>query len=119
MKSEAANWIEAEGPQLGAFLAATKAGVIPIQAGRKQLVLVRSGGQLHVLQAKCPHARGPLAGGFVNDTGHLVCPWHRFAFDPASGHSKQGGYVCRTYVFRKQGKRLWVEFPRPWWKFWD
>ena len=33
---------------------------------------------------KCPHAQGPVGEGKLHD-GAIVCPWHFFRFDLATG----------------------------------
>lgn len=86
-------------------------------AGR-HLCLLRYDGRWYALANRCPHAGGPLAGGFVNAQGQVVCPWHRMAFDPQTGEAAQGGYVVATYPLKEQQGRLWVRLSRPWWRRW-
>jgi nitrite reductase/ring-hydroxylating ferredoxin subunit/uncharacterized membrane protein len=55
------------------------------------VVLVRHGGRVHALGARCSHMGGPLDEGWVLE-GRLVCPWHGSRYDlgtgcPASGPS--------------------------------
>lgn len=45
-------------------------------------------GQVVVTDGTCPHKGGPIAEGVLRD-GAVVCPWHWYAFDLATG-------VCRT-----------------------
>ncbi len=40
--------------------------------------------------ARCPHALGPLGGAKVGKDGHIVCPWHGYGFDLATGEEDQG-----------------------------
>jgi nitrite reductase (NADH) small subunit len=41
-------------------------------------------GRFYAVSALCPHEDGPLADGWLEgDT--VVCPWHGFDFDVASG----------------------------------
>lgn len=42
-------------------------------------------GRLHVTDARCPHNRGPLVEGTIRDETTLICPWHWFRFDLATG----------------------------------
>jgi nitrite reductase/ring-hydroxylating ferredoxin subunit len=48
------------------------------------------------VDAACPHRGGPLVEGTVRD-GVLVCPWHWYAFDLATG-------ACRTAVMTPVGR---------------
>lgn len=56
-----------------------------------------------------------MAAGFLNEKGEVVCPWHRFAFDPVSGNSESGGYCVSTYSVRELGEDLYVEIPKKKW----
>jgi nitrite reductase/ring-hydroxylating ferredoxin subunit len=86
----------------------------------KRLCLAHHGGKWHAIDGRCPHAGGPLADGHLDEEGHVVCPWHRFAYDLKSGQSDSGGYYVNTYPVRVKRGHLQVQIdPRkPWWKFW-
>ena len=47
-------------------------------------MLVRQGGRVHAMGARCAHGGGPLDQGWVVD-GTMVCPWHgsQFSLDTA------------------------------------
>ena len=54
-------------------------------------------GEVHAVQAICPHREGPLEDGLTG-SGRVVCPLHARAFDLASGEPV--GHTCdalRTY----------------------
>lgn len=51
-------------------------------AGR-EYVLDEIDGALRAMPTICPHLLGPLARD--STTGHLVCPWHGYRFDPDTG----------------------------------
>jgi len=59
-------------------------------AGRT-LCVVRMNGVLRVLADACPHQGRSISGGWC-DEGHVVCPFHRFHFDPVTGKARHG--VC-------------------------
>ncbi|MCM1982651.1 aromatic ring-hydroxylating dioxygenase subunit alpha [Lyngbya confervoides] len=46
------------------------------------------GGQWRVFRDQCPHRLAPLSQGRVNESGHLECPYHGWAFN-GSGHCEQ------------------------------
>lgn len=53
-------------------------------AGRELAVVRRADDAVTVLDNTCPHAGGNLGGGAVEgDT--IVCPWHHYRFDLATG----------------------------------
>lgn len=86
---------------------------------KKRLCLAHHQGKWHAMDARCPHANGPLADGKIEE-GQVICPWHRFGFDLKTGQSDSGGYYVNTYPVKVKNQRLWVKInPRKrWWKFW-
>lgn len=57
------------------------------------IVLVRQGGRVHAMGARCSHAGGPLDQGWVLE-GTLVCPWHGSRYDLATGWPVGGPSTC-------------------------
>ena len=56
-----------------------------VKIGETEILLVHTeDGRLHALEAKCPHAGGPLVEGAVCN-GRLICPWHTGTFELATG----------------------------------
>lgn len=54
----------------------------------------------HVLDDTCPHAGGPISGGYV-DEGCAVCPWHYWCFDLNDGKLRGApGVAVKTYPAR-------------------
>src|SRR5690349_3399480 len=54
----------------------------------KEICVAHVNGQLSAMGNVCPHRGGPLGTGIVDD-GKLVCPWHGWQFDPATGSAIQ------------------------------
>jgi len=75
------------------------------EAARQEIgiVLVKQGGRVHAMGARCSHAGGPLDQGWVLD-GTLVCPWHGSRYDLATGQPASGPSTCPQprYVARVQ-----------------
>ncbi|MFJ9610567.1 Rieske 2Fe-2S domain-containing protein [Kitasatospora sp. NPDC101176] len=63
----------------------------PVQrtVGELGVVVVRDGGDFHVLAGRCSHLSGPLAEGTVAD-GCLRCPWHGSEFRLRDGEVVRG-----------------------------
>ncbi len=65
-------------------------------------------GDIVAMQYVCPHKKGPLADGMIED-GHIVCPLHEHRFCMKTGQGNiDGEYVKifeawtdNTYVFVK------------------
>jgi len=57
----------------------------------------------------CPHRGGPLAEGTV-EHGKIVCPWHQWEFDLATGQASHSPAAKATrYPLRLQGDDVLVE----------
>jgi nitrite reductase (NADH) small subunit len=57
----------------------------------------------------CPHRGGPLAEGTI-EGGKVVCPWHQFEFDLATGAATDGSDMkAVAYALRQDGDEVIVE----------
>lgn len=66
-------------------------------AGREICISLHNG-QAYGCAAKCPHAGGKLNEGWIDPLGNIVCPLHRYKFDPKTGRNISGeGYFLKTY----------------------
>ncbi len=62
---------------------------VEIELGGRRFRVIEMGGELVAHAVECPHRLGPLADCPVEkDT--LVCPWHGYRFDRASGRERSG-----------------------------
>jgi nitrite reductase (NADH) small subunit len=53
-------------------------------AGPRTLCIANVDGVIRALDNECPHRGGPLAEGLI-EHGKVICPWHGWSFDPATG----------------------------------
>lgn len=68
-------------------------------------------GQVHATSPLCPHEDGPLADGWLED-GAVVCPWHGFDFDLASGECRvDRDLAISIYAARVNGAAIEVDLP--------
>lgn len=56
----------------------------PVRVGHLHLAVFVDRGEVHVVDNLCIHAFATIDDGFVED-GCVVCPWHGWRFDLASG----------------------------------
>ncbi|MGC8837870.1 MAG: Rieske (2Fe-2S) protein [Anaerolineae bacterium] len=56
-----------------------------VRARGQDVLLLRQGGQVYAVAARCPHMGAPLDRGTVTPEGSLVCPWHHSAFNLRTG----------------------------------
>jgi len=57
------------------------------------IVLVRHGGRVHAMGARCSHMGGPLDQGWVLGSA-LVCPWHGSRYELETGRPTSGPSTC-------------------------
>jgi NADPH-dependent 2,4-dienoyl-CoA reductase/sulfur reductase-like enzyme/nitrite reductase/ring-hydroxylating ferredoxin subunit len=55
-----------------------------VEVDGENILLIRDGDSVRAYAADCPHAGGPLEKGAVCN-GRIICPWHKGAFDLATG----------------------------------
>lgn len=61
-------------------------GMLRCSAGGREVALARIEGEVFAFDANCPHRKGPLDSGDIED--HVVtCPWHGWRFDVRTGKS--------------------------------
>ena len=56
----------------------------------EQVVVIRRGDVVTVLEDECTHQAMPLSAGELLPDGSIECPWHGARFDCASGACLQG-----------------------------
>ena len=80
------------------------------RAGDAQVAVFRlRDGSLRALDARCPHAGGPLADG-QTDLARVVCPLHARAWSFADGSCPEGGSVA-VFAVRDEGGEIVLETP--------
>lgn len=79
-------------------------------AGRK-ITLARHQNELFAFAYKCPHASGIMADGFIDATGQVVCPLHRYRFNIKNGRNTSGeGYYLKTYSLEQRLDGIYIAF---------
>ena len=76
------------------------------EAGGKKITLAKYKDEVFAFTYKCPHASGILAEGFIDATGSVVCPLHRYSYNIKNGINTSGeGYRMKMYKIeqRKDG----------------
>lgn len=77
----------------------------------KVICVANVNGALSALDNICLHRGGPLGQGFL-EGDKIVCPWHGWQFDTATG---QVGHnpASRTTVYplKVEGDDVWVDLP--------
>ncbi|XZF13318.1 Rieske (2Fe-2S) protein [Chitinophagaceae bacterium MMS25-I14] len=78
-------------------------------AGEKQLTLLRKGDMLYAFAATCPHSGALLCEGWLDVQGRVVCPLHKYRFDPANGRNTSGeGYKLKTFPVEIRDDEIFI-----------
>lgn len=80
-----------------------------IQVDEKKICLVRTKERVFAFAATCPHSGAPLCDGWLDGRGHIVCPLHKYRFDPGNGYNSSGeGYKLRTFPIEMRADGIYV-----------
>lgn len=80
-----------------------------VKAGGKEICISVFNGEARGCAAKCPHAGGLMHQGWVDPLGHVVCPLHRYKYDPKTGRNTSGeGYFIKTYPVKEDEEGVFV-----------
>jgi nitrite reductase/ring-hydroxylating ferredoxin subunit len=87
-----------------------------VQAGKKELCLIRNQTELFALENSCPHAGGLLSDGWC-ENGNLVCPVHRYQYNLKTGRGAEGqGDYVYTYPVEQRADGVYVQINEGWFK---
>lgn len=76
----------------------------------KKICVARWQNQVFAFAYKCPHAGGPLAHGYLDAMGNVVCPLHRYKFCMANGRNVSGeGYHLKNWEVQIREDGVWVK----------
>lgn len=79
------------------------------KAGSKIVCLLKRADKVYAFAALCPHSGAPMCDGWVDPLGRVVCPLHKYRFDPANGRNTSGeGYKMVTYPVEVREDGIYV-----------
>jgi nitrite reductase/ring-hydroxylating ferredoxin subunit len=77
----------------------------------KRIGLLKKKDVIYAFTAACPHTGAPLCEGWLDFRGRIVCPEHKYRFDPANGRNTSGeGYKLFTYPVEIKNDEVYVGF---------
>ncbi len=83
--------------------------IYEVEVAGKKICVVRKRNGLAACTAKCPHAGGNMAEGFLDKDGNIVCPVHRYVFNLANGRDVTGeGYFLKIYPVEENNEGVFV-----------
>ena len=86
-------------------------GLAEMELNGEKICISFNKDQLFACTAKCPHAGGILADGYIDALGNIVCPVHRYKFNLLTGRNSSGeGYFLKTYPIQLRPNGIFVGF---------
>ncbi len=84
-------------------------GLTEVEVEGKMICLALHNNQLFACTQKCPHAGGLLSEGYIDATGNIVCPQHRYKFNMQNGRNISGeGYFLKTFLVDIRNEGVFV-----------
>jgi len=72
--------------------------IVEATVAEKKICLLKRQEKVFAFAATCPHQSAKLCEGWLDAQGRVVCPLHKYRFDPVNGRNTSGeGYKLRTY----------------------
>jgi nitrite reductase/ring-hydroxylating ferredoxin subunit len=83
--------------------------VIEAFVGDQRFAICNVGGRIHALSGTCPHRGGPVGQGAIHEES-VVCPWHAWEFNCASGeHDYNPEIVLPRYMVEVHGGDILID----------
>lgn len=71
---------------------------VEVNVDSKVVCLLKQEEHVYAMAATCPHAGARFCDGWIDAQNRIVCPLHKYRFDPANGRNTSGeGYKLKTY----------------------
>ena len=85
--------------------------VVEFMAGEQPYAISNWGGTVTALNGVCPHRGGPLGQGQLHD-GRVICPYHLWEFDCATGEcSFDPAKRVATYEVKIENDEILIQVP--------
>ena len=76
----------------------------------KDVLLVKTKGNIYACETECPHQGAPLSGALVIDAEHLSCQRHGYRFNLKTGECKEfPQYQLTVYPVQIAGDEVLVD----------
>ncbi len=91
-------------------------GIAEVEAGGKRMCVAWYEDQLFAFTFKCPHAGGRFIHGYIDASGNVVCPLHRYRFCLKNGRNVSGeGYYLKHWPVEVREDGLFVGLAEKGW----
>lgn len=86
------------------------------EANGKKICVAKFHTGVYAFAFKCPHAGGILADGYIDATGNVVCPLHRYKYSVVNGRNVSGeGYYLKNWPVEVRPDGVFVGFEENRW----
>ena len=83
--------------------------LLEVSVSGKRVGLLKIGKQIFAFAATCPHAGASLCEGWLDAQNRIVCPLHKYRYDPANGRNTSGeGYKLKTYPLEIREDAIYI-----------
>jgi nitrite reductase/ring-hydroxylating ferredoxin subunit len=80
-----------------------------IEVNSKKIGIARFQDRIFAFAYKCPHAGGILTEGWVDASGNIVCPLHRYKYSLENGRNTSGeGYYLKHWPVEVRADGVFV-----------
>jgi nitrite reductase/ring-hydroxylating ferredoxin subunit len=84
---------------------------IEVMVGESPYAICNAGGEIRALSGVCVHQGGPLGQGQIHE-GRVVCPYHMWEFDCATGeYDYDPAKRVATFEVRVDGGDIYIQVP--------
>jgi len=91
-------------------------GLAELEVSGKKICLALHNNTLHACTHKCPHAGGTLAEGYLDASGNIVCPLHRYKFNMQNGRNISGeGFFLKIYAVELRPDGIYIGMEQHFW----
>ena len=85
-------------------------GLAELEVNSKIICVGLYNNQIFACTQKCPHAAGVLAEGYIDAVGNIVCPMHRYKFNPENGRNISGeGYYLKIFPVEVRADGVFIQ----------
>jgi 3-phenylpropionate/trans-cinnamate dioxygenase ferredoxin subunit len=89
----------------------TENKITELIVAEKTICLLKREDKVYAFAPTCPHSGGKLCEGWLDPQGRVVCPLHKYRFNPVNGHNTSGeGYKLKTYPTDLRENIIFVQF---------
>lgn len=82
-----------------------------VETDDRKICIAKHKDELFAFAHKCPHAGGIMHNGYIDATGNVVCPLHRYKFCISNGRNVSGeGYYLKHWPVRIEEEKVYVGF---------